>query len=232
LSNYQDAKEKGVIDITAHKCVTAVSAPNPSNSPTEGQSSTGPTRKISLTGSTKFIFKVVPPAPGTSRAVTFTPQKVHIFSAENEVEFRGWVEALMKANIGLDATGTNTLPRDLIVAPVISSSTVPLISLARAKEMKSRPPALDLSDSHRSTPPPYPGSYVVTSDGGATKSTKPLGEPKSPPLPTPPLARQQSGESKGNFEIEMEKALGKVGKTPEIEKKQQLLELSIPIGLH
>jgi hypothetical protein len=95
-----------VIDITAHKCVTAVSAPNPSNSPTEG-SSTGPTRKISLTGSSKFIFKVVPPAPGTSRAVTFTPQKIHIFSAENEVDFRGWIEALMKANIGLDATGTS-----------------------------------------------------------------------------------------------------------------------------
>jgi len=32
--------------------------------------------------------------------------------------------------------------------------------------------------------------------------------------------------------MEMEKALGKVGKTPEIEKKQQLLELSIPIGLN
>ena len=101
-----------MIDITAHKCVTAVSAPNPSSSPTEGQSSTGPTRKISLTGSSKFIFKVVPPAPGTSRAVTFTPQKIHIFSAENETDFRGWVEALMKANIGLDTTGM--LPPKLV----------------------------------------------------------------------------------------------------------------------
>jgi hypothetical protein len=92
-----------VIDITAHRCVTSVASPNPSNSPTD---SAGPARKISLTGSSKYIFKVVPPAPGTSRAVTFTPQKVHIFSAENEAEFRGWVEALMKANIGLDANGT------------------------------------------------------------------------------------------------------------------------------
>jgi hypothetical protein len=94
--------------------------------------------------------------------------------------------------------------------------------------MKSRPPALDLSDSHRSTPSPHPASYVVTSDDGATKSTKPLEEPKSPPLPTPPLARQQSGESNANFE----KVFGMVAKSPEVEKKQQLLELSIPIGLH
>jgi hypothetical protein len=96
-------KEKGVIDITAHRCVTAVSSPNPNVSPTE--STPGPSRKISLTGNSKYIFKVVPPAPGTSRAVTFTPQKIHIFSAENEAEFRNWVEAILKANIGLDANG-------------------------------------------------------------------------------------------------------------------------------
>ena len=96
--------------------------------------------------------------------------------------------------------------------------------------MKSRPPALDLSEPHRSSPSKHPTSYIVTSDGGVTKSTKLLEEPKSPPLPTPPLARQQSDETQGNFEIEMEKALGKVGKAPEVENKQ-LLELSIPIGL-
>lgn len=96
-----------MIDITAHRCVTAVAAPNPSSSPVESPAPT-PARKISLTGS-KFIFKVVPPAPGTSRAVTFTPQKTHIFSAENESEFRGWIEALMKANIGLDHNGISQM---------------------------------------------------------------------------------------------------------------------------
>jgi hypothetical protein len=96
-------KEKGVIDITAHRCVTESRGSN-ANSPTDHAVS-GPTRKISLSGS-KFIFKIVPPAPGTSRAVTFTPQKIHIFSAENEIDFRGWVEAFMKANIGLDANGS------------------------------------------------------------------------------------------------------------------------------
>lgn len=95
-----------MIDITAHKCATTVSTHH--HSPTESPSS-GPARKISLTSSSKFIFRVVPPAPGTSRAVTFTPQKIHIFSAENENEYRGWVEALMKANIGLDATGIHSI---------------------------------------------------------------------------------------------------------------------------
>jgi hypothetical protein len=95
-----------VIDITAHKCVTAVSTHN--HTPTDSQSST-PTRKISLTSSSRYIFRLVPPAPGTSRAVTFTPQKIHIFSAENEGEFRAWIEALMKANIGLDATGMRSV---------------------------------------------------------------------------------------------------------------------------
>jgi len=144
------------------------------------------------------------------------------------------VEAFIKANIGLDANGTSPSKRKLTVAPVISSSTVPLISLARAKEMKSRPPALDLGDSqshHDSLAPPQ----YVNSDGGATKSTKPPFEPKSPPLPTPPLAREKN-EVRGNFELEIEKALGKVGKgdeqIPEKDKPQPLLELSIPIGLH
>jgi hypothetical protein len=104
----QDSKEKGVIDITAHRCQTTLATTNSSSSPTDAPSN-GPTRKISLGGNSRFIFKLVPPAPGTSRAVTFTPQKTHIFSAENETEFRGWVEALMKANIGLDSSGIVSL---------------------------------------------------------------------------------------------------------------------------
>lgn len=130
-----------------------------------------------------------------------------------------------------------------MVAPVISSSTVPLISLARAKEMKSRPPALDLADPHRPTPHNTTianslASYVINSDGGAKKTGNVTElEPKSPPLPTPPLAKKDGGiEAVSPFEMEMEKALGKVGKrdsgkTTETEKKQPLLELSIPIGL-
>jgi hypothetical protein len=141
----------------------------------------------------------------------------------------------VKANIGLDANGMFLPVSKLTIAPVISSSTVPLISLARAKEMKSRPPALDLADSHLPRGPQVSQQSDVNSDGGATNSTKPPLEPKSPPLPTPPLAREKN-DVPGNFELEIEKALGKVGRgdvrASESEKPQPLLELSIPIGLH
>jgi hypothetical protein len=119
----------------------------------------------------------------------------------------------------------------LIVAPVISSSTVPLISLARAREIRSRPPALELSDAPHPSPTTNPPSYILSSEGVAANLTKTI-EPKSPPLPTPPLAQKDNDA----FESEMEKALGKVGK-PEDKaldagKNPPLLELSIPIGLH
>lgn len=117
---------------------------------------------------------------------------------------------------------------------MISSSTVPLISLARAREMRSRPPALDFSDFNRDSTGPQPPPYILNSEGGATKSTKPPFELKSPPLPTPPLAKEKN-EANGSFELDVEKALGKVGKgeekTPEAEKQQPLLELSVPVGL-
>jgi hypothetical protein len=96
--------------------------------------------------------------------------------------------------------------------------------------MRSRPPALDLSDAHR------PSLAVITSQAVTNIPSDSANDEdiKSPPLPTPPLAKEKNHLSP-NFEAEMEKALGKVGKvegkSPEIEKKQPLLELSIPIGL-
>ena len=99
--------------------------------------------------------------------------------------------------------------------------------------MKSRPPALDLTGATMPSPPAYStsSSYIINSDGGAKKSTTTNPDLKSPPLPTPPLAKKEN-EVAGNFETEMEKALGKVGKSPDKENKQPLVELSIPIGLH
>jgi hypothetical protein len=96
--------------------------------------------------------------------------------------------------------------------------------------MKSRPPALDLSDAHRPSPS-LSTSQAVTNIPSDSANDEDL---KSPPLPTPPLAKEKN-DVQGNFESEMEKALGKVGKaesrSPETEKKQPVLELSIPIGL-
>jgi hypothetical protein len=100
--------------------------------------------------------------------------------------------------------------------------------------MKSRPPALDLTGTTPGSPPAYtsPSSTsIANSDSGKKRSITSTSEEKSPPLPTPPLAKREQ-DVPGNFEQEMEKALGKVGKTPDKEKKQPVLELSIPIGLH
>jgi hypothetical protein len=99
--------------------------------------------------------------------------------------------------------------------------------------MKSRPPALNLNG----TPPSSSqaassttSSYINSGSGGR-RSSKSNSDPKSPPLPTPPLAKKEN-EVQGDFEIEMERALGKVGKAPDKEKKQPIVELTIPIGLH
>jgi hypothetical protein len=95
--------------------------------------------------------------------------------------------------------------------------------------MKSRPPALDLAaDPSQSTQT----SYVINSDGGVKKLDDL--DPKSPPLPTPPLAKKES-DTAADFQVEMEKALEKVGtldsnKSPDNEKKP-LLEVCLPVGL-
>jgi hypothetical protein len=97
--------------------------------------------------------------------------------------------------------------------------------------MRSRPPVLDFSDVNRDSTGPQPPPYIVNSEGGATEPTQPPFELKSPPLPTPPLAKEKN-EAKGTFELDIEKALGKVGKgETEAEKKQPLLELTLPVGL-
>jgi hypothetical protein len=101
--------------------------------------------------------------------------------------------------------------------------------------MESRPPALDLGPrtSSPKSPSTNTSSFIINSDGGARKSKRTGWESTSPPLPTPPLAKKEN-ETQGNFELEMERALGKVGKpehSPERKNTNPLLELSIPIGL-
>jgi|SRR5579862_656343 hypothetical protein len=124
----------------------------------------------------------------------------------------------------------------LILASVITSYTAPTISLEKAKEMKSRPPALNLSNSNLSgvpsgAPSDSNSSTFINSDGGLPKQLK-RGSAKTQTSVTssnPSITKEQ--EPTGNFELEMEKAFGKVGKSPE-QEKQPILELSIPIGLH
>jgi hypothetical protein len=132
----------------------------------------------------------------------------------------------------------------LIVASVITSYTAPTISLAKAKEMKSRPPALDLSSSSLVSPSltSNSSSFLLNSDGGVKKASKgdtsdsgaskPINNvSKNQPLPNPLAAKADEGT--GNFEAEMDRAFSghTAAKSPEIDK-QPVLELSIPIGLN
>ena len=138
-----------------------------------------------------------------------------------------------------------TLLNRLIVASVITSYTAPTISLARAKEIKSRPPALDLSSSTLTSPSQTSNSssYVINSDGGVKKAdTSDVGSSKSvinnvsktQPIPNPQPPKKDENIGTGNFEAEMDRAFGKSGRTEakSSDEKQPVLELSIPVGLH
>jgi hypothetical protein len=98
--------------------------------------------------------------------------------------------------------------------------------------MKSRPPALNLSNSNLasvlSAASDSNSPTFINSDGGVPKQSKRTST-KPQTLKNPSIKKEQ--DVSGNFELEMEKALGKVGKSPE-QEKQPILELSIPIGLH
>ncbi|KAG5440356.1 hypothetical protein PCANB_001926 [Pneumocystis canis] len=71
----------------------------------------------------KFCFKIVPPAPGTARGITFTSPKIHYFSTDSLEDMKGWVRAFIKITIGRDDS-----------VPVLSSCKIPTISLKAARE--------------------------------------------------------------------------------------------------
>ncbi|ODV83464.1 hypothetical protein CANARDRAFT_9525 [[Candida] arabinofermentans NRRL YB-2248] len=112
-TSLKDNREKGLIDITSHRVLPAQENED----------------KISAvyaatTGSGRYCFKLVPPAPGSRKGLTFTQQKVHYFAVETKQEMRNWMGALMKATIELDES-----------VPVISSCVTPTIPLQKAQEL-------------------------------------------------------------------------------------------------
>ncbi|KAI9882950.1 MAG: GTP-binding nuclear protein gsp1/Ran [Watsoniomyces obsoletus] len=78
-----------------------------------------------------FIFKLVPPRAGMSRAVNFTRPTVHYFAVDNVQVGRLWMAALMKATISRDDS-----------RPLTTTYQQPTISLTKARQMGHRPPAL------------------------------------------------------------------------------------------
>lgn len=115
FSSLNDTKERGLIDITSHKVLPA----------------RDDDKLVSLyaasTGNGKFCFKLVPPAPGSRKGLTFTQPKVHYFAVETKEEMRTWMAALIKATIDIDES-----------VPVLSSCATPTVSLQRAQVLLSQ----------------------------------------------------------------------------------------------
>ena len=147
-----DIQEKGLIDISSHRVLPADNdiltgihaavtgaksspvSPATSHTPTLAATEAAAQAESSLqdaTADSTFIFKLVPPRSGLSRAVNFTKPTVHYFAVDNVRQGRLWMAALMKATIDRDET-----------KPITTSYQLKTISLAKAKTMRQRPPAL------------------------------------------------------------------------------------------
>ena len=147
-----DSQEKGLIDISSHRVLPAdndiltgfhATVTGAKSSPVSPQNAHTPTiasqEAAALPESTiskdkadsVFIFKLVPPRAGLSRAVNFTKPTIHYFAVENIIQGRLWMAALMKATIDRDDT-----------KPITSTYQQKTISLSKARMLRHRPPAL------------------------------------------------------------------------------------------
>lgn len=122
----RDTSEKGLIDINSHKVVMV--------------------DDILFYGPNRHTFKLVPPAPGASRALNFTPPKTHFFCADSKEQMRQWIAALTKATIGRDWS-----------TPVISSCTTKTISLKAAREQRGQSSTTTTTTAHGSSAGLEPG---------------------------------------------------------------------------
>ncbi|KAL8701090.1 MAG: hypothetical protein Q9224_000660 [Gallowayella concinna] len=147
-----DTQEKGLIDISSHRVLpadkdlftglhaTVTGAKSSPVSPHNAQALTVASQEAaaqveSTLGKDRaegfFIFKLMPPRSGLSRAVNFTKPTIHYFAVENVVQGRLWMAALMKATIDRDDT-----------KPITTTYQQKTISLAKARMLRHRPPAL------------------------------------------------------------------------------------------
>ncbi|KAI2623808.1 hypothetical protein GGS21DRAFT_334224 [Xylaria nigripes] len=144
-----DTDEKGLIDISFHRVLpadnerltglhaTLTGASNTPMTPTDrslqtlAESGASAEAAIEKGADSMFIFKLMPPRAGLSKAVNFTKPTVHYFAVPNIQQGRAWMAALMKATIDRDES-----------QPMTSTYQQKTISLAKARQMHHRPPAL------------------------------------------------------------------------------------------
>ncbi|RKK19371.1 hypothetical protein BFJ68_g7721 [Fusarium oxysporum] len=191
-----DDQEKGLIDISFHRVLPA------DNEKLTGLHATitslgGQSMPASQNGDDNlekgddsiFIFKLVPPRAGLSRAVNFTKPTVHYFAVPNLKQGRLWMAALMKATIDRDDT-----------KPVTTTYQQKTISLSKAKQMRHRPPALMNLD-----------EGAEEDAGSARKEANGLGisydEADSGVSGVDKLAGQKAEEAKSSLESEKEKEI-------------------------
>ncbi|EGS18654.1 uncharacterized protein CTHT_0052600 [Thermochaetoides thermophila DSM 1495] len=139
-----------------------------------------------------FIFKLVPPRAGLSRAVNFTKPTVHYFAVPNVKQGRLWMAALMKATIDRDDT-----------QPVTSTYQQKTISLAKARQMRHRPPALmgldegDKKGEDNKKGEGKNGLGIHYSEDGGNESG--LGMPRAPQSALPGTGSGASGRGFGGL---------------------------------
>lgn len=122
FTSLRDKREKGLIDITAHKVV-----PISSESETTATNDKYIALYAALTGYGRYCFKLVPPAPGFKKGLTFTQPKTHYFVVQTADEMRHWLKALMTATIDIDDS-----------VPPVSSCNTPTVSLSKAQELLAK----------------------------------------------------------------------------------------------
>ncbi|KAI5462691.1 hypothetical protein BGZ63DRAFT_403891 [Mariannaea sp. PMI_226] len=133
-----DDHERGLIDISFHRVLPAdnekLTGLHATITGVVGGNQALPTNEagtLEKGDDAVFIFKLVPPRAGLSKAVNFTKPTVHYFAVPNLKQGRLWMAALMKATIERDDT-----------KPITTTYQQKTISLNKAKQMRHRPPAL------------------------------------------------------------------------------------------
>lgn len=115
FSSINDTRERGLIDITAHRVVPAK------------EDDKFVALYAASTGKGRYCFKLIPPQPGSKKGLTFTQPRVHYFAVDSKDDMRAWMAALIKATIDIDTS-----------VPIISSCATPTVSLSKAQEMLSQ----------------------------------------------------------------------------------------------
>lgn len=176
----EDTEEKGLIDISFHRVLPAdndrltglhATIANAVGGPSIPNSSLSP--DLEKSNEPVFIFKLMPPRAGLSRAVTFTKPMVHYFAVPNVKQGRLWMAAMMKATIDRDDTQAIT-----------TTYQQKTISLNKAKQMRHRPPALmnldEMADEEQKAENGGPNSLGIFGEAdsgvsGVDKLAKPNG---------------------------------------------------------